>query len=93
MQKYFSAYLPVPVLSAIVAYFIWMFRDPDRLQSEDYQLARQRILHATKEDDEFPTIEQTSDHEADALSYTENDEPDEAPAKPSRLPSPTEEGA
>jgi hypothetical protein len=32
------------ILSAIAAYFIWMFRDPNRLQSEDYQLENQRML-------------------------------------------------
>jgi hypothetical protein len=31
------------VVSPIVAYFIWMFRDPIKLQSEHYQLERQRI--------------------------------------------------
>jgi hypothetical protein len=31
-------------LSAILAYFVWMFKDPNRLQSEDYQLANQRML-------------------------------------------------
>jgi hypothetical protein len=32
------------ILSAIGAYFIWMFKDPNRLQSEDYQLENQRML-------------------------------------------------
>lgn len=32
------------ILSAVAAYFIWMFRDPNRLQSEDYQLEHQRML-------------------------------------------------
>jgi hypothetical protein len=31
------------VLAPIAAYFIWMFRDPVKLQSEHYQLERQRI--------------------------------------------------
>ena len=33
----------VPVLASIVAYFILLFRDPDRLQSEEYRI-RQRAL-------------------------------------------------
>jgi len=33
----------VPVVAVIVAYFILLFRDPDRLQSEEYRL-RQRAL-------------------------------------------------
>jgi hypothetical protein len=32
-----------PVVVTIVAYFVFMFRDPDRLQSEEYRL-RQRAL-------------------------------------------------
>jgi hypothetical protein len=38
-----SAMLTV-IVAPIIAYFIWMFRDPNRLQSEDYQLAQQRLL-------------------------------------------------
>jgi uncharacterized membrane protein len=33
----------IPVVVTIVAYFILLFRDPDRLQSEEYRL-RQRAL-------------------------------------------------
>lgn len=33
----------VPVLATLVAYIIFMFRDPDRLQSEEYRI-RQRAL-------------------------------------------------
>lgn len=32
------------ILASVIAYFIWMFRDPNRLQSEDYQLENQRML-------------------------------------------------
>lgn len=34
----------VTILSGIGAYFVWMFKDPNRLQSEDYQLANQRMM-------------------------------------------------
>src|SRR5208282_3286026 len=37
------AFATLPIIVTIVAYFIFMFRDPDRLQSEEYQL-RQRAL-------------------------------------------------
>lgn len=33
----------LPVIAALIAYFIWMFRDPTKLQSEHYQLEQQRI--------------------------------------------------
>jgi hypothetical protein len=36
----FSGFL---IISTVVAVFIWMFRDPDRLQSEEYQLERHKI--------------------------------------------------
>jgi hypothetical protein len=28
----------VPILFTMVVYLIWMFRDPDRLQSEEYRV-------------------------------------------------------
>jgi hypothetical protein len=37
------AFATLPIIVTIVAYFIFMFRDPDRLQSEEYRL-RQRAL-------------------------------------------------
>lgn len=33
----------VPIIITIIAYFIFLFRDPDRLQSEEYRI-RQRAL-------------------------------------------------
>lgn len=33
----------IPVLASVVAYFVLLFRDPDRLQSEEYRI-RQRAL-------------------------------------------------
>jgi len=30
--------------AAVAAYFIWMFKDPDRLQSEYWQLENQKLL-------------------------------------------------
>jgi len=37
------AFAALPVIVTIIAYFIFMFRDPDRLQSEDYRI-RQRAI-------------------------------------------------
>jgi len=33
----------LPFVATVVAYFIWMFRDPDRLQSEEYVLRRTEL--------------------------------------------------
>lgn len=35
----------IPLLGAIIAYFILMFRDPDRLQSEEYRVKQQAMLY------------------------------------------------
>ncbi|MFX4222522.1 MAG: hypothetical protein ACMVO3_17095 [Thalassobaculum sp.] len=35
----------IPVLVSITAYIYFMVKDPDRLQSEEYNLERQRIEH------------------------------------------------
>jgi hypothetical protein len=40
----FVSAMVVVITAPIIAYFIWMFRDPNRLQSEDYQLENQRML-------------------------------------------------
>jgi hypothetical protein len=39
----------IPVLVTLIAYVIFMFRDPDRLQSEEYRIRQQalRILYKT----------------------------------------------
>jgi hypothetical protein len=34
----------LPVLITAVAYFVYMFRDPDRLQSEEYRLRRDALV-------------------------------------------------
>jgi hypothetical protein len=39
----FLGFAGISIVSTLVAYFIFVFRDPDRLQSEEYQL-RQREL-------------------------------------------------
>lgn len=43
----FMVALCLPMLAILVAFFIFAFRDPDRLQSEEYQIRHQalRILH------------------------------------------------
>lgn len=33
----------VPILSALAVYLIFMFRDPDRLQSEEYRIRQQEM--------------------------------------------------
>ncbi|MGO9744264.1 MAG: hypothetical protein ACLPN5_22630 [Roseiarcus sp.] len=40
----------LPVLFTILAYFVYMFRDPDRLQSEEYRLRQSALqLLVTKD--------------------------------------------
>lgn len=80
LQTFFAILGAIPIISAIVAYFIWMNKDPDRLQSEDYRLAQQRILHGTKEEGEFSIIEQTADHKPPVISFSESDQPDDPPS-------------
>jgi hypothetical protein len=86
-KLYFFMVFALTVTATLSAYFIWMFKDPNRLQSEDYQLAQQRILQGTKDEDEFPTITQTSDHESKAISSSESDQPDDPPSSLGSLPS------
>jgi hypothetical protein len=43
LKLIFLGFSGVSIISTLIAYFIFMFRDPDRLQSEEYQL-RQREL-------------------------------------------------
>jgi len=43
LKLMFLGFAGVSIVSTLVAYFIFAFRDPDRLQSEEYQL-RQREL-------------------------------------------------
>ena len=33
----------LPILATLIGYFIWMFRDPDRLQSEEFVLRQQEL--------------------------------------------------
>jgi hypothetical protein len=46
-QLIYFCFAAVPVLFAMVVYLVWMFRDPDRLQSEEYRVRQQalRYLH------------------------------------------------
>lgn len=37
------AFAAIPIIITIIAYFIFVFRDPDRLQSEEYRI-RQRAI-------------------------------------------------
>lgn len=37
-----------PLLFAMMAYLIWVFRDPDRLQSEEYRVRQQALRYLYK---------------------------------------------
>ena len=37
-QLVYFCFAAVPALFAMVVYLVWMFRDPDRLQSEEYRV-------------------------------------------------------
>ena len=38
----------VPVLFTMIAYLVFMFRDPDRLQSEEYRVKQQALRYLYK---------------------------------------------
>lgn len=42
------------ILSALVAYFVLMFRDPDRLQSEEFILRQQELLIISRSREGLP---------------------------------------
>src|SRR6266702_4405780 len=46
-QLIYFCFAAGPVLFAMVVYLVWMFRDPDRLQSEEYRVRRQELKCAT----------------------------------------------
>lgn len=52
------AFAAVPILFTMVVYLIWMFRDPDRLQSEEYRVRQQALqyLHKKGESDEIVDV-------------------------------------
>lgn len=43
VKYFFTAIGSLPVFGATVAYFIFIFRDPDRLQSEEFVLKQQEL--------------------------------------------------
>ena len=51
----------LPVLATIVAYFLFMFRDPDRLQSEEYRLRRDALSMIYKHGASPATLKATSE--------------------------------
>lgn len=77
VQIFFCALAALPVVVAIVAYFIWMFLDPDRLQSEDYQLEQHKLLQGSKEENNLPITYQTSDHPPPQITNEDALSPDE----------------
>ena len=44
-QLLYFGFAALPVLFAMVVYLIWMFRDPDRLQSEEYRVKQQVLKY------------------------------------------------
>ena len=42
-QLIYFCFAAGPVLFAMVVYLVWMFRDPDRLQSEEYRVRLQEL--------------------------------------------------
>jgi hypothetical protein len=79
-QIFFCGLAITPVAAILLSYFIWMFRSPDRLQSEEYLLARQRILQGSKDQNTFPTISQASDHPPRQITSAEALAPDDPSA-------------
>ena len=56
-----------PVLAAVIAYFIWMYRDPKRLQTEEYQLQHEAMLQAAKGQRVLPASMPALDHQQPIL--------------------------
>jgi hypothetical protein len=53
--KYFLlAFGALPVFATLVAYFIFVFRDPDRLQSEEFILRQQELSIYSRSNDGAP---------------------------------------
>ncbi|BDV33605.1 hypothetical protein SS37A_11340 [Methylocystis iwaonis] len=52
-----AAFGAFPVLVTIIAYFIFLFRDPDRLQSEEYLLQHQAMQILYKKDAVTESVE------------------------------------
>ncbi|HMK90881.1 MAG TPA: hypothetical protein VK446_14765 [Methylocystis sp.] len=50
LKYFFSGMGSLPVFGTLIAYFIYMFRDPDRLQSEEYLLRQHAIQILYKKD-------------------------------------------
>ncbi len=66
------------VVVTIAAYFMWSFKDPDRLQSEDYQLARHKILQGTKHQDVITDSEYTTAYPDRQLTHEDSLLPDDS---------------
>ena len=50
LKYFFSGLGALPVVLTLLAYFIYMYRDPDRLQSEEYVLRQQALQYLYKKD-------------------------------------------
>jgi hypothetical protein len=51
-----------PIFATLVAYFIFMFRDPNRLQSEEYQLHHEALQILHKRGDANEVVDVAADH-------------------------------
>jgi hypothetical protein len=49
----------VPIFATLIAYFLFLFRDPDRLQSEQYLIKQQMIQLVRQHDDHIDEIDFT----------------------------------
>lgn len=46
----------VPVIATVLAYFVLLFRDPDRLQSEEYQLKQLEMTQILRKGQDGPIL-------------------------------------
>jgi hypothetical protein len=76
LQAFFALMCILPLLASIVAYFIFMFRDPGRLQSEEYQLQHEAMIQASKGHGVLPESLNVIDHQQAHTIDSEMERPD-----------------
>jgi hypothetical protein len=79
VQIFFCALAAIPIVFALLAYFIWMFKDPNRLHSEEYLIQREIIRQGSKENDAISDSSRTSEHAPLQIEETELLAPDSPP--------------
>jgi hypothetical protein len=65
------------VSSTISAYFVMLFKEPDRLQSEDYQLKWKQFQQGSKEQEVILDTEYSSEALTREIPYEEAESPDD----------------